>query len=384
MIREGHRRRRGPRRARAGGWGHRWIYVGSIVVAAAVVSGFGSALLIYAPIGVAHRQLSAGQVGAAPVGVGFGKDAEVIATSLHLTNATFNNRSWNWTDASGAYSGPCNASGILVPSNGSYLPFNTNATPVNVTSGNTTLVCLDSVGPTLVWPYGGVVQATWYYNQTGAPLTTNSYDPVNFMANGSNYTDGSSNITSCNSWEAPPGAAPWQSPWNLTHIDNASFTPCPTYYEMNNNTTWVSSFNGQSLGQFASGLYVGLPDYANSTLWAPDEMGYGPSDVVYAVPVSFNNTTSTDGLYEISIAIGGVTPVAQTFFFNNLVHGGTGGPGTVLIVFDLTAAWLYDASYNMSGDPTPSTTPEIYGAVGLVTTVVTECSLDGICPVQSA
>jgi hypothetical protein len=384
MRRESHRRQRGPhRRGQAGGWGHRGVYIAAVVATAAVIAGFGGAVLIYAPIGYPHHLLSSSTLGAAPVGVSFGPDGEMIATNLTLTNATANNPAWNWTNASGAFTGPCNASGILDPVNGTYLPYDTNGTAVNVTSGNTTLVCLDSVGPTFYSPYGGGVEATWYYNHTGGLLVNNSYNFTNFMANGSNYTDGAASVTSCNSWQAPAGSPAWQSPWNLTHIDNASFTPCQTYYEMNNNTTWISSFDGQSLGLFASGIYIGLPDYANSTLWAPDEIGYGPSDVVYAVPVTFNNTTSTNGVYEISIAIAGVTPVAQTFFFDNHARGGTNGPGTVLIVFDMTAAWLYDASYNMSGQPTPTATPEIYGAIGVVSTVVTQCSGSEVCPVQS-
>jgi hypothetical protein len=383
MRRESHRRRRGQRRPHAPAWGHRAIYVGAILAAAAVVTGFGAALLIYAPVGVPYRQLSGGGLGVPPVGVWFGTEGDALATALALTNATVYNPVWNWTNASGAYTGPCNASGLLVPASGTYLPFDDVPTAVPVTSGNVTLVCLNSVGPTFDAPYGGGISATWYADPLGNPLTNNSYNLTNFMANGSTYSNGQDNVTSCNSWEATPPNPSWESPWNLTHIDNATFEPCATYYEQNNNTTWVPSFKGQYLGIFASGVYVDLPDYVNSTVWAPDEFGYGPSDVIYQVSVLFNNTSSTDGIYEISISIGGITPVAQTFYFDNLVHGGSEGPGRVLFVFDQTAAWLFDATYDMTGHVTPSFAPEIYGAVGTVSTIVSECTSDSVCPVQA-
>jgi len=136
---------------------------------------------------------------------------------------------------------------------------------------------------------------------------------------------------------------------------------------MNNNTAMLPSFDG----------------VANSTAWVNNETGYMASDVVYEIPVNFN-INSTNGLYEISVAIAGVTPVTQTFEFENAVHGV--GNGTVVFVFDMTAAWLYDASYGYNGtgaQPANSTLPEIYGAIGLSSVVITECTSDNVCPVQS-
>jgi hypothetical protein len=358
------------------------VHIAAIVATVALVSGFASALLVYGPLGTPHRQLSGSDLGAPPVGVTFGSGQEILATQLDLTNATMDNPEWNWTDASGFFTGPCNASGVLNASSGGiYDPYDDASSSVNVTGGNVTLVCLNSVGVTPDFPYGGGVSATWYFNSLGSPWTINNYSATNFMANGSYFNNNLVNVSSCNSWTLGPNG---QSPWNLTHIDNANFTPCPTYYEMNNNTTYLPSFYGEYLGLFPSGPYEGFPEYANSTLWAPDEIGYGPSDLVYELPVTFSNSTSTDGLYQVSIAIAGVTPTVQTFFLLNQVHGSDLGPGTVLFVFDLTAAWLYDPVYNMTGQVAPSTAPEIYGAVGTASALVTECTSDYACPAPSS
>ena len=350
MRRESHRRR-GVSRASSGGWGHRAVYVGAVVATAAVIAGFGAAVLIYGPIGSPYRQLSGSTLGSPPVGVTFGAGQELLASGLALTN-TSATAAWNWTAG-----GPCNASAAWA--GGVNYNATNDSTAAPITAGNDTLVCLNSV------TLGGVLNSTWWAGLGAASYLTNSAGATGIPA-GQSYSANGQNVTSCNSFTGG-----WQSPWNLTHINNASFTPCQTFYQQNNNTGILPSFDG----------------LANSTEWVTnntggaDQYGYLTSDVVYEITVDFANT-STNGFYEISIAIAGVTPVAQTFVFNDTAHGGASS-GQVTFVFDMTAAWLFDASYNYSAMPTPSTTPEIYGAIGLSSVVISECSGDGVCPVQS-
>jgi hypothetical protein len=52
----------------------------------------------------------------------------------------------------------------------------------------------------------------------------------------------------------------------------------------------------------------------------------------------------------------------------------------------MTAAWMYDAALNMTGNVTNASAPEIYGAIGVVSIVVTECALNNgmpYCPVAA-
>jgi hypothetical protein len=366
-----------------GAWGHRAIYLGAVVATAAVVVGFGAALVIYGPVGTPTRQLSGTTVPVPPRGVMLGNAQEILASALNLTGAA-GYPNWNWTNSSGAFTGPCNASGVLNPANGSYAFFNTNGTGQNLSTvgGNVTLVCLNSVGVTLDNLFGGGISATWYSSPLGNQTSFNTYNNTNFVADGSFYTDGLVNVSSCNQWNTstPTGLAAW----NATHIVNGSFRPCATYYEMNNNTTWIPSFGGQFNGTFfASGPYIDLPTFNNSTLWAPDELGYLPTDIVYELPVVFTNA-SLNGTYEISVAIQGVTPVAQTFYFNDTIGGTSAAPDTVLFVFDMTAAWLYDTTVmlNQTGVPAPTNLSLIYGAIGTTSAVVTECQ-GAYCPLAA-
>jgi hypothetical protein len=316
------------------------------VATAAVIAGFGAAVLVYGPIGQPYRQLSGSTLGSPPVGVSFGTGGELMATGIPLVNASgFTNWTWNMGINN---TGPCNTSGVLTA--GVY-----NATYGNVTVGNDTLVCLNAVMP------GGSLNSTWY-----AGLSTPSYltdlQGATGIPSGQNFSANGQTVSSCNSFT--------DGSWNATHIDNASFTPCNTFYQMNNNTAIEPSFDGM----------------ANSTAWVLNTTanGFESTDVVYMIPVVFSNL-STNGLYEISVAIAGVTPVPQTFLFNNMVQGGASS-GTVVIVFDMTAAWLFDATYGFNGTgaaPANSTMPEIYGAIGLASVVITQCTIDGVCPVQT-
>jgi hypothetical protein len=346
------------------------------VATAAMIAGFSGALLVYGPsgTGVPSRQSSASSATVPPTGVTFGNAQAIIGTDLNLTGAD-GYVGWNWTNTSGVFTGPCNASGILSPTNGTYAPYDTSTAAQNLSAGggNVTLVCLNSVGVTPNSLYGGGIDATWYYDSLGNPLTFNSYNSSDMVGDGSSYNSSLVNEASCNQWGSNTS---WSPVWNSTHVLNQNFTPCDTYYEQDSNTTWILSFAGEFTGVFTSGLYEGMPIYNGSSLWAPDEMGYGPADVLYEVPVVFSNA-SVNGTYEISIAIEGVTPVPQTFYFNDTIGRTAAAPDTVDFVFDMTAAWLMDLSFNMLG--APATTPMIYGAVGTVSTVVTECSPAG-CP----
>jgi len=364
MRRESHRRR-GVYRASTGGWGHRAVYVGAVVATAAIIAGFGAAVLVYGPIGTPFRQLSGSTLGSPPVGVSFGNAVEVLASGLPAYNATPAGENHFDVNGYSNASSVCTASGVWTPSAGStYF----NATSGNVTSGNVTYVCLNSVGSVFGLGPFGFLNSTWNANLTNYWLT--DMQGYTAIPNGSAYVNPAlgQNVTSCNSFTAPVGAGPYFSPWNVTHIYNSTFAPCNTYYEMNNNTSVVLSFDG-------------VP--GNSTLWVTNQTGYQADDVVYEVPVVFNNTTVTNGNYSISIAIAGVTPVAQTFILNVTAGGGTNGAGTVVFVFDMTAAWLFDASYSYNGTgavPSSSIAPEIYGAIGLVSTIVSECTSNNVCP----
>jgi len=378
MRRESHRRR-GVYRASSGAWGHRAVYVGAVVATAAVIAGFGAALVVYGPIGTPARQLSGTTIGIPPKGVLFGNAEQVLATGLNLTG-TLGNPAWNWTNSTGAFTGPCNASGVLTNASSlssgawgyqpGFMNNQTNASNLSSVGGGVTLVCLNSVNT-------GVLNATWYYNGL-TNTTVNSYNATNWIPDGSYDNTTLGNISSCNQWNTTVGTG--MQAWNNTHqINNASFMPCATYYEMNANTTFLPSFGATAAGA----------NLTNTTVWAPGQMGYGPDDVVYELPVVFTNA-SINGTYEIALAIQGVTPVAQTFYFNDVIGGTTAAPDTVLFTFDMTAAWLFDASIvlNSTFQPAPAnfSTAVIYGAIGIVSSVITECQgfgLSAYCPLAA-
>jgi hypothetical protein len=314
-----------------------------------MISGFGAALLPYGPIGVGvpSRQISGSGNGIPPTGVSFGNATQLFASGLNLNVS--GTGAWNWT-TNGNFTGPCNGSGVL--QNGAYSLTAYNGSAQLNSTAPVDLVCLNSVS-------GGMLGATWY-NST---YMVNNYNSTNWVPNGGYYNNGNVNVSSCNAWGPETG---WSPAWNTTHVLNQSaFAPCNTYYEMNNNTTFITSFAG------SYGLYNSTEWYQ----WAFNESGYLPSDVLYEVPVTFTNA-SVNGTYEIQIAIAGVTPVVQTFYFNDSLYGGTTNV-TVEFVFDMTAAWLMDLSFNMLG--APATIPMIYGAIGTVSTIVTECAAAG-CP----
>ncbi len=371
MRRENHRRT-GVYRKSSGGWGHRAVYVGAVVATAALIAGFGAALLAYGPLGTPVRSIAGTTAGLAPKGVVLGTASETFASQLNLNNASAPGAAtWNWTNATGGFNGPCNASGILNQTNGSYIPYDTNnstnaSAPLQNLSANgnsTTLVCLNSVN-------NGLVNATWYYAQNGSEQTYNSYNSTNWVANGSSYNSSAFNIPSCSNWTSTNFTN-----WTEYHEFNTtynSFIPCSTYFEMNNNTTYLTSFGG-------SGNATG--GYNNSSLWSPNQTGYLPSDVVYALPVIFENS-SVNGTYEISVAIQGVTPVAQTFFFNDTIGNTTLQNDTVLFVFDMTVAWLMDLSLNMTGNTTNGSALVVYGSIGTASIIVSECA-QLVCPIEA-
>ncbi len=357
MRRENHRRR-GMSRASSGGWGHRAVYVGAAVATAALLAGFGAAVLIYGPLGSPSRTLAGSTLNVAPTGVTFGNASITYASGLNLINATGSEFSWN--GSGGAPVGPCNQSGIDVNLSGSYV-YSNNASGAVGLYGNTTLVCLNSVDE-------GALNATWYWgtaNNTNASnegkfLINNTYT-AGGIPNGSFFNNGFVNISSCSNWSMYHNI-------NTTTY-NGSYIPCETYFQMDNGTTWLPSFSGN-----------------NSTLWAPNQSGYAPYDLVYAIPIVFGPTARV-GTYSLSVAIGGVTPVAQTFYFNetaNPAAPGLGENNTVLFTFDMTAAYLLDLSVTNITPFNASSFP-IYASVGVVSSIVSECGTNAtgqaVCPV---
>lgn len=277
-----------------------------------------------------------------PAGVSFGNASVVFASSLNLTNGT--GQGWNWSyNSTGVFNGPCNGSGIHL-GNGTYAAHDNASSAVNLT-GNVTLICLNSVN-------NGVTNATWYFNSTGAPTTFNTYTSTG-VVNGSYYNASGVNVSSCSNWSMFHNI-------NTTTF-NGSYLPCNTYFEQNNNTAWLPSFSGN-----------------NSTLWSPNQTGYAPNDLLYVVPIDFSNTAAS-GTYELSVAIAGVTPVAQSFFVNDT----TGVNNTVLFTFDMTTAWLMDLSVtNLT--PFNQSSMAIYASIGVASSIVTLCGFGAsgaVCPV---
>ena len=184
MRRESHRRR-GVYRASSGGWGHRAVYIGAVVATAAVIAGFGAAVLVYGPIGTPYRQLSGSSLGAPPVGVSFGTGEELMASGLPAYNSTAPNvfDLGGYSNASSV----CNASGVWSPGLAAGLGF--SLTSGNVTAGNTTVVCLNSVGlfEGLAGTFGavnstwsaGLVGTTYLTDLQGATLIPNNQSYVN-------------------------------------------------------------------------------------------------------------------------------------------------------------------------------------------------------------
>ena len=350
MRRENHRRR-GLSRASSGGWGHRAVYLGAIVASAAMVAGFGSALLIYGPLGAQQHQLIGSNLNVPPKGVSFGNASAVFGSQLSTVNAS--GGGWDWsTNVTGAFNGPCNTTGVLDLANDTYSNASNNSSAFALPL-NTTIVCLNSIND-------GVLNATWYGNST-TTFTVDNYT-AGGVPNGSYYNDSVVNVSSCSNFTL-------YHELNLTTF-NGSYIPCQTYFEMNNNTTWLPSYA-------ASGPGVAN----NSTLWSPNQTGYLPGDVVYQVPVFFSD--APNATYEISVAIEGVTPVAQTFFF---AYNGTGND-TVLFTFDMTAAWLMDLSTANNNTTYNYTALAIYGSINVVSSIVTECSTgslgQSVCPIAT-
>jgi len=360
MRRESHRRR-GLYRASSGGFGHRAVYVGAVVAAAALIAGFGAALVVYGPLGLPAHQLSGTTNPIAPSGVAFGNAQQALASQLNLTGAD-GYVSWNWTNSSGNFTGPCNGTGIL-GNNSSFFYTNSNnaTTAYNISSGggNTTLVCLNAVE-------NGLLNATWY----NATNMHNSYNATNFMPNGSYDNTTLGNISSCNQWNTTSTTG--LDAWNLTHVYNytsgSTMGVCNTYYEQDNNTSWEPSFGAQ---WWEAGGVLN-----HSTIWSPNQSGYAPDDVVYELPVVFDNA-SVNGTYSITVAIQGVTPIAQTFYFNDSIGNTSAAPDTVLFTFDMTSAWLYDTAVELNSSfmpsPTNASAPLVYGIIGITSAIVTEC-----------
>lgn len=362
MRREIHRRR-GVYRRSSGGWGHRAVYIGALVASAAMVAGFGAALLVYGPLGSPSHQLIGSNLNTPPKGVTFGNASVVFASNLKLTNATGGNWTWNFTNATGSFNGPCNQSGIYgLNGTGIYLYGDNNSSIYNLT-GNTTLVCLNSIN-------NGQLNATWYWSQNGTTRYVFNNYTAEGVPNGSYFNNTVVNVSSCSNFTLFHGL-------NNTTF-NGSYIPCQTYFEMNNDTVWLPTYSNAT---YANGT---APPYGNSTiLWSPNQTGYDPSDLIYQLPVYFSNATT--GAYEISVALEGVTPVAQTFLFN--YSAAAANNSTVLFTFDLTSAWLMDLASTYHNATYNITEMAIYGSINVVSAIVTECAQtaagEPVCPIAT-
>lgn len=325
--------------------------MGAVVATAALLAGFGAAILVYGPLGVPFRQIGGSTLNVPPTGVSFGSAQVMEASALGANNTTGGpnlNVTFNYT-AQGFVQGPCNHTGVWESNSTAATAANESYTLTN----GTTLVCLNAVE-------NGALNATWY-----GPALNNSYT-AGGAVNGSYYTlPSGGKISSCDN------ASLFQY-FNELQANGSyagQYLPCSTYFEMNNNTDYLTNFNATSEN--------------SSSLWSPNQTGYAPGDLLYVVPVFFANTT-LNATYEVTISIDGVTPVAQNFYFSDT---GNGTSSEVLFSFDMTAAWLMDLSIDANGTAFNSTLMPIYASIGVTSAIVSQCGLASglpVCPIAAA
>ena len=380
MRRESHRRR-GIRRARAGGWGHRAVYAGAIVATASLLAGFGVAGFYFGTF--SHVFPQSGATGSAPPPYGVYYLGEGAIYASELPNA-------NWTNASGA--GPCQN----LTANGTNTLNNTSATnPINLSASNstnsvnltTTYVCLNSV-------FNGQIVYQWdYINGTAGNFTNQTYwqnisAPVNNTSANNmsagwynvslfNFT-GNTNLTGSSINES--GCAPV-----FTNV--SALTNC-RWFEGNNQTTFMP--HG---GFYASnGTWVSLANASSPDpwYWHPNQTGYLPGDQVYFATVAFANYTPANMTYQVAVFFEGVTPVPQIYYVNT----GAGGQNeTVTFVFDMSLAWTTGLAGNLYGSTNNTTTnggmfSSIIADVMSVSLIVSQCYVDAsaatVCPLATA
>jgi hypothetical protein len=380
MRRESHRRR-GIRRARAGGWGHRAVYAGAIVATASLLAGFGVAGFYFGTFSHVFPQSSASGSAPPPYGVYYLSEGALFAADL--PNANFSN-------ASGA--GPCQN----LTANGTNTLNNTSASnPINLSASNATnsrnltntFVCLNAV-------FGGNITYQWNFvngtfgnftNQTAwdnvsAPVNNTS---ANNMSGGwynvslANFT-GNANLTNSSINES--GCLPvFTNVSQLTNCrwfagnSNTTYMPHGGFYASNG--TWISLANNSS------------PD---PWYWHPNQTGYLPGDELYQATIAFANYTPANTTYQVAVFFEGVTPVPQIYYVNT----GAGGQNeTVTFVFDMTLAWTTGLAGNLYGSTNNTTTnggmfSSIIADVLSVSLIVSQCYVDAsgstVCPLATA
>ncbi len=374
MRRDSHRRR-GVRRARAGGWGHRAVYAGAIVATASLLAGFGVAGFYFGTFSHVFPQRIATNVPESPYGVVFLSSGAMFAG--FLPNA-------NFTNATGG--GPCQnltANGTNTLNNTSASnPINLSASnPTNSINATTTYICLNAVlggNITYQWnfingTYGGFANYTAWDN-TSAPVSNNTtannntagwYNISLFNLTGNaNLTASSLNISGCNPvWTNISGLLNCR--W-FAGNNNTTFLPHAGFYAANG--SWVSQASNAS------------PD---PVWWHPNQSGYLPDDSVYQATVAFANYTPAGMTYQIQVFFGGATPVPQVYYVNT----GAGGQNeTVTFVFDMSLAWTTALAGNLYGESLNNTT--IIANIGSVSVLVSQCYVDAtgsmVCPEATA
>lgn len=378
MRRDSHRRR-GVRRARSGGFGHRAVYAGAIVAVASLLAGFGVAGFYFGTFSHIFPQSSASGSQNAPYGVYYLSAGATYAGLLPNVN---------WTNAS---AGPCQngtANGTNTLNNTSALnPINLSASnTTNSVNNTTTYICLN-------WVFNGNISYAWnFVNGTFMNFTNyTSWDNVSAPLNNTSVNNNTAatfnmslenltgNLNLSNSTINMTGCDPvWT---NLSNISN--FTNC-RFYAANNNTTFMPH------GGFYAPNGTWISEANNTSYdpwyWHPNQTGYLPSDQVYQATLEFANYTPANMTYQVMVDFGGATPVPQIYYVNT---GGGGENETVTFVFDMSLAWTTAIPGNFSGAMNNTTTnfgffSGIVAQISSASIIVSQCYVDSslatVCP----
>ncbi len=380
MRREGHRRR-GVRRARSGGWGHRAVYAGAVIATASLLAGFGVAGFYFGTFSHIFPQSGAQGHNSAPYGVYYLSAGAEYAALIPLLN---------WTNTTGA--GPCQnltANGTNTLNNTSAQhPLNLSASnPVNSRNSSVTFICLNAVNNgniTYQWDfingtYGAFANYTIWNNES-MPInltTANNLSSAGYNISLANLT-GNGNLS--NSTINMTGCDPvFTNLTNFTHCRffaanlNTTFYPHAGFYASNG--TWVSRANATSPD----------PEY-----WLPNQTGYALSDMVYQATVLFANYTPGNTTYQIQVSFGGATPIPQVYYVNS---GTAGTNKTVTFLFDMSMAWTTEISGNLSMAMNNTTSNQgffsgIVASISSVSILVSQCYVDAthatVCPMNTA
>ena len=384
MRRESHRRR-GIRRARAGGWGHRAVYAGAIVATASLLAGFGVAGFYFGTFSHVFPQSSASGSETAPYGVYYLSEGATYAGLL--PNA-------NFTNATGG--GPCQnltANGTNTLNTTSPLnPILLNASnPVNSINVTTTYVCLNAV-------FNGTITNQWdFINGTAGNFTNNSFwDNISAPVNNTTDNNVSAGWYNISLFNLTGNANLTGSSINMSGcapvFTNVSLLPNCRWFQTNNQTTFMphGGFTAPN-GTWISQANNSSPD---PWYWHPGQMGYLPGDQVYQATLAFADYTPSNMTYQVLVYFEGATPIPQIYYVNTGAGTGTLGVNeTVTFVFDMTVAWTTALAGNLFGSTNNTTTnggmfSGIIADVGTVSIIVSQCLVDAsgstVCPENTA